>query len=324
MLLLAVVVIGAGCTSTGPATLDEVTVQLSWFHDIEFIGFYVAESEGFYAEEGLQVQIVEGGPTVDALMEVGEGRADFGIMTGDQIIRARAMGQHVVAVSSIFRQSPLIVMALAESGIQRPQDLVGKTVGVISPALDTTWDVQFMALLERQGIDPASMTYVATEDYVGANELVAGRVDASSSFFVTNEPVQARLDGIAINQFFYSDYGIVSYANPIFTLEERIQEEPELVQRFLSATLRGYQYAIENPREAAEIASQYDQHRTLEVLEAAMHAQIPLIDTGDVPVGWMSATVWSAMQEVLLEQDVLSAPIDLEQAYTNQFVMEAQ
>ncbi len=321
---LALALALTGCSPSKPVELEEVTIQLSWFHDVEFAGIYVAEAKGFYAEQGLKVEIVMGGPTVDALAEVLSGRADFGIMTGDQIIRARAAGNDVVAISSIFRQSPLIVMALADSGIRRPEDLVGKTVGVISPNLDTTWDIQFMALLRRLGIDHTSMTFVPTQDYFGANELTSGRVDAASSFFVTNEPVQARIDGIAVAQFFYSDYGIVSYANPIFTTGELIAQNPDLVQRFVRATLKGYQYAIEHPEEAATITGKYDEGRTSEVLVAAMQAQIPLIDTGDVPIGWMDDAVWGAMQKVLLEQGILSAAIDWRQAYTNQFVSSAQ
>lgn len=322
--LLVLAIVLAGCARPTPAPLDEVTVQLSWFHDVEFVGFYVAEAQGFYTEEGLRVQLVAGGPTVDALAEVTSGRAHFGIVTGDQIIRARAAAQDVVAISSIFRQSPLIVMALADSGIRRPEDLVGKTVGVISPNLDTTWDIQFLAMLHRLGIDRNSMTFVPTQDYFGANELLSGRVDAASSFFVTNEPVQARIDGHAVAQFFYSDYGIVSYANPLFTTGERIREQPDLVQRFVRATLRGYQYAIENPEAAAVIAGNYDTGRTQEVLVAAMQAQTPLIDTGDAPIGWLDESVWGAMQRVLLDQGLLATPIYLAEAYTNQFVRQAK
>lgn len=318
--LLAWVLLLTACARPQPAALDAVTVQLSWFHDVEFVGFYVAETKGFYKDAGLAVTLVPGGPTVDALQEVLSGRAQFGIMTGDQIIRARAAGHDVIAVSSIFRQSPLIVMALAESGIRRPEDLVGKTVGVISPNLDTTWDIQFIAMLRRLGIDPASMTFVPTQDYFGANELLSGRVDAASSFFVTNEPVQARIDGYAVTQFFYSDYGIISYANPIFTTGALVAQNPELVQRFIRATLKGYQFAIENPEEAATIAGRYDEGRSQDVLVAAMLAQTPLIDTGDVPIGWMDDAVWRAMQKVLLDQGILTDPIDLQRAYTNQFI----
>jgi ABC-type nitrate/sulfonate/bicarbonate transport system substrate-binding protein len=195
---------------------------------------------------------------------------------------------------------------------------------VISPNLDTTWDIQFLAMLERLGVDAESMTFVPMEDYHGANEMTSGHVDVASSFFSTNEPVAADLDGVAYTSLFYSDYGVVIYANPIFTSQRLIQDQPELIERFVRATLRGYQFAVENPQEAAEMILSYSEGLNLEHETATMVSQIPLIDTGDVPIGWMDADVWQTTQEVLLEQGVIDQAVDLNAVYTNRFVEAAQ
>lgn len=316
----------AGCSNplAPPPEPEQVIIQLGWFHTTEFAGFYVADQKGYYADENLKVSFVAGGPEIDPVAEVVAGRALFGINAGDSIIRARAAQQDVVAISSIYRQSPLVVMTLPDTGIQRPQDLVGKTVGVISPAMDTTWDIQFLGMLNKLKIKSTDLTFVPIEDYHGANELTAGRMQAVSGFFSSNEPVQAKLDGHEPTLMFYSDYGIEIYSNAIFTTGQTIRERPELIERFIRATLKGYQYAIEHPDEMADLALKYDDTLNADLQSATMQAQIPLIDTGDAPIGTMDEAVWQITEDILLEQGIISAPLDLKTVYTNEFVEKAQ
>lgn len=322
--VLTVLLVLTACDGGASAEPDQVTVQLSWFPTVEFAGFYVADQLGYYEEENIDVNLVAGGPETDPVAEVFSGNAEFGLSAGDGIIRSQTGDQNVVALATIFRQSPLVVMALADSGIQQPKDLVGKTVGVISTDLNTTWDIQFMAMLNKLEIDPDSMTFVANELYHGADDLLSGRMDASSGNFSTNEPVQAEMDGYDLNLIYYSDYGIEFYNNLIFADRALIEENPDLVQRFLRATLKGYQYAIENPQDAAEQTLKYDENLALDFQTASMEAQIPLIDTGDAPIGYMDEAVWENSQEILLNQDVIDDPVDLNAVYTNEFVEGAQ
>jgi NitT/TauT family transport system substrate-binding protein len=315
----------AACNPTAAAQgPDQVTVQLSWFHNNEFAGFYAADQQGFYTAENLAVTLQPGGPEVDPVAAVLAGSAQFGVVTGDALVRARAAGQDLVAIASIFRDNPLVVMSLAGKGLRRPHNLVGQRVGVLSPNLDTPWDLQFLAMLKAANIDPSRLNFVPIEDYHGANDLVAGRVGACSGFFSTNEAIQARLDGYETDLIFYSDYGIVVYPNPIFTSGPLLGQQPGLVERFVRATLKGYQYAIEHPDEAAQFALKYDGTLDLALQAASMHAQIPFIDTGDAPIGWMDEVVWQDTLAILQEQGLIAGPVDLTSLYTNKFVELAQ
>ena len=321
--LVFILALVLGACQGQTAEPDKITVQLSWFHTVEFAGFYVADQKGFYAEENLDVTLLPGGPETSPIAEVMAGKAQFGISAADGLIRAQAEGQSVMALSCIFQENPLVVISMAEAGITQPADLVGKTVGVISPALDTTWDIQFIALLNQMGIDPASLNFVANEAYHGADDLLSGRMDAASGFFSTNEPIVAEAEGHSINSIYYSDYGIEFYNNLIFADASLIEQQPELVQRFIRATLKGYKAAIENPEEATDFALLYDNTLDRSLQLASMQTQIPLIDTGNAVLGWMDIQVWQNAMDILLAQNILSTSVDLEKIFTNQFVEQS-
>ncbi len=295
----------------------EVTIQLSWFHTVEFAGFYVAEQQGYYGEENLAVNLVVGGFDTLPWQEVVEGRADFGVARGESLLIAQSEGLPVRAIAAIFRQSPVALMALAESGIRTPQDLVGKRVGIISPKMDNGNDIQFLSMLHQLGIDESEMDLVVIEDY-SVGSLTLGAMDVSS-VFSTNEPVGAELQGVDVNLIFPQDYGVLIYANVLFVRQGLIEEQPDLVERFVRATLRGYQYAIEHPDEAADLTLKYDETLDSGFQRASMRAEIPLIDTGDAPIGWMDEAIWQSTQDILLEQGFISSPVDLDALYTNEF-----
>jgi ABC-type nitrate/sulfonate/bicarbonate transport system substrate-binding protein len=324
-LVLALSLLLGACQGGGQsAQTDEVTVQLSWFHSAEFAGFYLADQLGYYEEENIAVNLVAGGPETDPVSEIATGEAQFGIVAGDGVIRAQGNGQDLVALAAIYRKSPLVVMSLADSGIQKPEDLQGKTVGVISPGLDTTWDIQFIAMLNTLGIDPNSMTFVPNEFYHGADDLLSGKMEASSGNFSINEPVQATMDGHDLNLIYYSDYSIEFYNNLIVTDSNLIAENPDLVERFMRATLKGYQHAIEHPEEAANQTVKYDENLDFAFQKAMMEAQIPLIDTGDAPVGSMDKAVWENTQQILLNQNVIDSSVNVANFYTNEFIEGTQ
>lgn len=320
VLLLASISLTA-CTTPAPEP-DKVTVQLSWFHTVEFVGFYAAEQQGYYAEENLSVDLVAGGFDILPWEIVAEGSADFGVTGGEILLIAHSEGLPIKAVSAIFRQSPVAFMSLVGSGIQTPQDMIGKRVGIISPEMDNSNDIQFLAMMHQLGIDESEMELILIEDY-NVGSLTSGAVDISS-VFSTNEPVAAELEGIDVNLIFPQDYGVLVYPNVLFTRQQLLDEQPNVVERFVRATLKGYQYAIEHPDEAGDLALQYNETLDAEFQRASMRAEIPLIDTGGVPIGTMDQAVWQSTQEILLEQGFISSPVDLSALYTNEFVGKAE
>ncbi len=301
---------------------DKVTVQLSWFHGVEYAGFYAAEEKGYFADENLEVTLNAGGPDINPLKEVQSGKAQFGIGQGDSLMVARDNGQNFVAVGTIFRVNPVAITSLKKDNLQKPGDLVGKTVGTYSLDLSNYSDLMFLAFMSRTDLQKDSMHFALIEDFYGANEIKSGRMDAMSGMFATDQQVMTRQAGDEINLIYYKDYGVDVYINTIFVADEFLQGNPELIARFIRATMKGYHYAIENPDEVAALAVKYDDSLDLSYQQQVMQAQIPFIDTGSAPIGSMDESVWKTTQDILLEFDLISKPVDLNTIYTNQFVSE--
>ena len=290
----------SGCSGRADRALEPVDVQLKWVHQAQFAGFYAGEKEGYYAEEDIDVTLHPGGhlspeQIIDQLVE---SDVDFAVVGGDQLIAARFRGEPVVAIAVIFQKNPYVYASLEESGIQRPHDLMGKKVMVPPDA-----DVIHRALMEKLEVNLESIEHVPYER--DTTPLMSEEIDAHL-VYRTGLGLALEETGADFNWMWVNDYGVHFYADTIVTREVLIQENPELVKRFLQATIKGWRYAIENPAHAVDLTLQYDSDLTRDRQARMVEAQTPLIHTGEVKIGWMERDVWKSMQQMLIEQDVLA------------------
>lgn len=304
------------CTTETSSEPASVSIRLKWLHQTQFAGIYVAEREGYYADENLTVTI----DTVDfeqqlAHEKVTAGINDFGIGTPDELILARRQGQNVKAVAVIYRLNPLVYTSPASLNITRPQDLIGKSIA-LGPG-QGTW--LYAAMMGRMGIDRSQIQEIETTtfDIYECWETADACVD-----YAINGPVRVEQDGGEVNIIWPSDYGISFYADVIFTTDEMIAEHPDVVARFVRATLNGWSKAIEDPALGTAHTLSFDPALDETAQMAALNASIPLIDTGYVQLGYMEPQVWQEMMDVMVEQGILDQPIDVTTVYTNEFVEE--
>lgn len=317
--LLLLVVSGsigwAACThaTSTPPPPTPVTLQLTWTHSAQFAGFYAADQNGDYAAEGLVVTFAEGGPTVDRLTSVLNGDAQFGLAGGVELIPARADGYPVRAIATIFRHDPFAFFALANSGITRPEDFVGKTLLVRPRALPI-----LRAVLARVGITSQSYTIKSDADFTA---LYAGDVDVATGF-VTTQGVEAERAGHRLNLIYPDDYGVHLTSDNIFATDDFLATNPNLVTRFLRATFKGWTYAVEHPGEAGALVANYAPNTDVGLQTDQMIASLPLINTGEDHIGWMNPEVWAGMEQTLRAQAVLTKPLNITEVYTMQFLKE--
>jgi NitT/TauT family transport system substrate-binding protein len=293
---------------------DAVSVQLKWVHQAQFAGFYVAQEKGYYAQENIDVTLIEGGPDGDIVEQVVIGRADFGVAAPEDIIMEHGQGNRVVAIATIYRRNPTVFASLPGSGIERPADLLGRRVaaaGVVE------LELQLRAMLKRMGLD-IHQVEIVPHSY-DLTPLYDGQIDCIA-VYSTGGLIRARQAGHELNLMWPNDYGIHMYADTLVTTDEMIAENPGLVTRFLRATLHGWREAVENPEMAAEMTLRYAREADPEMQAEMMEASVPMIHTGEDHIGWMRAEMWQGMHDILLEQGLLAGPVDMDQVYTMEFL----
>lgn len=275
---------GAGAESRRP-----VTLQLNWYHEAEFVGYYAALAKGFYAEEGLDVTILAGGPPQPPAREaVLNGAAQFAVTSFAEQKDLVTQGQPTVAVFSAFQIQPLVIFSLVESDIVVPADLLGKTVGTTTDY----WKRILRETLSAAGVDPSLVTTVEVKpDELG--KLYDRTVDAWLGY-TQDEPIQAQVAGHPVRRIFPADFGIGGYEGLLITRQATIDDDPELVARFVRASHRDWHYALEHPAEAAQILVDWAGN-SLEFQKLAVSAVVPLVDTPQVPVGWIAGGRWEQL-----------------------------
>lgn len=321
--VLALVLPLAACaTSTPQAAAPPMTplrLQLSWFHNYSSATFYLAENHGHYAAENIEMSFLEGGfrdnVSVDAVEQVMSGAADIGVSRPSSILRARAEGKPVVAFAVLYQQSPLCIIAMPESGIRRPQDLVGRRVAVPAEGVKEL----YLTMLAVQGIDPDEVETVPRTKPGMLAPLLEGDVDALVSWSLT-EGINAREMHEDVTLMMLSDYGVSSYELVMFTTEEMITRRPEVVERFLRATLHGVEDMVNDPAQAAAAVVEHGQDLQADEQLVRIEASLPLINPVGSQPGRMQGHIWEETHAILLEHDILQQPIEVDAAYTTAFL----
>ena len=289
---------------------DAVTVRLKWFNQAQFAGFYVAKDKGFYIAAGLDVNVQPGGPDFPAIQMITGGNEQFGVTGADQILIARSKGVPVVALAVIYRRNPFVLFSLAKSGIKTPADYVGKKVGV---KIGGNEELIYRAVMAKAGIDKSKVTEIPVK--FDMTPLLTGDIDVWPGYLI-NEVLAAKEKGFDVNVVSPVDYGIDLYADTLFTTEKMLKEKPDVVKKFVVATLQGWNAAIAAPEEAAKITVKYGDKLTFDHELAMMKASIPLLKPDDKPFGYMDEAGWSSAQKILLGAGMQKDPVTIAAAFS--------
>lgn len=319
-LLVLIVGMLVACTPAKPVeTPDEtqsVILQLQWFPQAQFAGYYVALEKGWYAEEGLDVTIRAGGPDISPATAVAGGSADFGTYMLADLASAVQQGQPLLSIAQIQQQNGLLLLAFQSSGIDDPTDFLGKRVGVWLGS----WDSQFRALMTQQSI--ADNQYQLISQGFSMEAFLAGDLDVASAM-IYNEYHVVLESGVAANELNiidYADYGLDFPGDTLFTTKDLVEQNPDLCERMLRASLRGWEYAVANPEEAADIVLKFDvtgtqtrEHQLSMMREIAL-----LVKSSDIrPIGYTDRADVLRVVDTLQRYGVLASPVQPEEVYTN-------
>jgi NitT/TauT family transport system substrate-binding protein len=322
--LLSILLLSACSVQQGDKNnaLTEITLPVGYIPNVQFAPLYVAIEKGYFAEEGIALTIDYNMET-DSVALVGAGELDFAVVSGEQVLLGRAQELPVVYVMAWYQRFPVGGVALQESGIQEPADLAGKKVGI--PGLYGASYIGFRALLHANEMQESDMT-LDSIGYTQVETLVNHQEDAAV-IYVSNEPIRLQAEGYTVNVIPVYDYVDLA-ANGLITNEKTIRENPELVRRMNTALMRGLIYVSqpENLDEVFDICEKHvenlssmsdaDQQIQKEVLKSS-------ITLWQVEKGGVSdLAAWQNTQDILLEMGLMSNPLTLEDAFTNEFIPE--
>ena len=293
---------------------ENISLRLAWLHGAGFEGYYAAQERGLYENEGLKVDIHPGGVDHNSILLVASGSDTFGMAGAVEVLQARNKDIPIKAIAAIYKENPIVYFSHKDSGITTPSDFRGKKIGV-KTGLDT--EILYRALLSQFNIKSSDVTEVPVK--FDMTLFFRREVDVWPGF-INVEPIIARAQGFETNLIFPKDYGIPMYAQVIFAREDFINEHPETVQKFLNATIRGWEYAVNNEQEAHALARKYDPQLNEQFEQDSFSETKLLVQPAKSKVGLMEASVWESTTEILKQQELLKQELDPRQVFTNEFL----
>jgi NitT/TauT family transport system substrate-binding protein len=297
-----------------------ITLAMGFIPNVQFAPFYVAMDKGYFAEEGIELTL-DYGMENDLVELVAANELQFSIASGDQVLLGRAGGRPIRYVANWYRRFPVAVTSI-EHDINDPKALEGKTVGL--PGLFGANYIGWLALVQATGIDGDSIALEA----IGFNQvpvLAEGQVDAVV-VYATNEPLQLQNQGYDVSTIYIADV-IDLVANGLITNEETIQNDPELVQGMVRAMLRGINDVINDPDGAFEIVRAEEwgtgiDDDNAETQRAVLQASLDFWHNENP--GVVPASAWEISHDFMINSGLLSEPISLDDAYTNEFAEKGE
>ena len=314
VLLVTLAVFSSTCLSANepPPTnnnsigLDKVRLQLKWYHQFQFAGYYAAVEQGYYEEAGLDVEILENDIERSPVEVLLQGDAEYGV-TSAGVLLERAENKPVVALAAIMQHSPLALLVLESSGIKQPADLAGKRVMLGEG--ETAAEV--IAMLRQAGVRAGD--YEAQTPSYNPQDLIDGKTDALFAY-VSNEGFFLDQQGIDYRYLSPSRFGVDFYSDLLITSETELSVNPKRVERFRQASLKGWEYAMENPDKIVDlIYQQYNtQNKSKQHLTYEANSLREMIQPMFVEMGYMHVDRWHHIADVFRSLGLLgsAAPIE--------------
>ncbi len=318
---------GSTPASTNPKTnqpLTKMTLALDWTPNTNHTGIYVAQDKGWYKDQGIDLQLLPYSSSVSPDTLVNTGKADVGIGSTEGIVADAATGHPVVSIAAVIQHNTSALVTLASSGITRPRDLDGKVYGGFGAPFESA---VVGAMIKKDGGKGDFKNVTLDVDAMDA--LKTHKIDFVW-IYMGVEGVQAQHDGVKLNVFNITDFGIPDYYTPnIITGPDQIKQKPDLLRRFMAATAKGYEYARTHVDESAQIIVKQAKEAFPDpsfALASQQYQSQHYADTGH-KWGMQDDAAWHGYPQFMLDAGAITdasgkpiKSIDFNALYTNQFL----
>ena len=281
-------------------------LQLRWLPQFQFAGYYMAQERGYYREAGLEVEILPGGPsTPNPIENLLAGKADFAISNSGLVI-AHMAGKPVVALAALMQSSPSVWIVRADSDIYTPHDLAGKRV-MVMPLPESA---ELRIMLMREGINLDQVQEQPTS--FDPQDLLDGHTDAYNGY-VSNEPFWLSQKKVPYRLLKPREYGVNFYNDVLSTHADLLRRNPDQVEAFLRASLRGWHYALEHIEESVQLIHQrHAPQKSLDHLRFEAEQLKQLIMPELVQLGHMNPGRWETIAHYYVELGLAQGSLDLD------------
>ena len=293
---------------------EEVAYRLKWLFNVSVVGDLWADVNGNFAKNGLKVAVKAGGPERDAIKEIELGRAQFGVASADQVIRAVSKGAPIVVLAQLFQINPLHwIYRPDKSPFKNPADFKGRVVGITYGGNDETI---MRALLAKYNIADSELNlYSVRYDYA---PFYQGKVDFWPLYINAQAPIIGAKLKKAGEQYSFvgpADFGIQFVANSVVTSKKMFESRPDTVKRFITALLQSWREALDpaNKEKAIKTVLQFNKETPV----AIVRQQLPvtrklMLPKPEFEFGKIDVAAWKQTEHIMLTQKLIAGPVHIE------------
>ncbi|MDP4099294.1 ABC transporter substrate-binding protein [Paenibacillus sp. P96] len=313
---------GAAEGTDGGGAVAEVRLQLKWVPQAQFAGYFVAQEQGFYEEEGLAVDIIPGGPDIVPEQQVANGAATIGVDWVASLLAHQEQGLPLVEIAQVFQKSGLVLVSKKEAGIDTAAALKGKKVG--------NWmggnEFEVLALFDKYGLDPNTDLEFTKQGFT-MDQLLSGEMDAASAMTYNEYQIvlEQGIPASDLNVIDMNEEGVAMLEDNLFANRDWLEANKETAAKFVRASLKGWQYAIDNPEEAVDMVMKQTEDGStsrdhqLKMLEEVAKLILPEgMDKADI--GRIDADMFKQTADIAHQFGVITQPADLKNAYTTEIL----
>jgi NitT/TauT family transport system substrate-binding protein len=305
------------CFAAGAQAQTPVTFQLNWTAGGPNAGFAAAKAEGFYKDAGLDVTIVQGNGSGNTAQLVASGRSNLAYADAVAVSQLIAKGAPMKMVATIYQSNPNEVSALKKAGIKSIKDLKGKKVAIPSGSSQAT---MLPLLLDANGLKESDLNLMNMPPAAMVPSLLQGQVDAILGS-VDAYQIQLEAQNAELDNFTFADHGVPTVSTSIFATDSFIKDNPDVLRKFIAASLKGWSFALDNPEKTVKDLKEVFPDVNEKLAAAELAAIKPLLCSGGAKyIGKAEDAHWERTQKLLAQVKLLPEGQDPKSYYTNAFL----